>query len=123
MGGAVLVNELFAKLVGEVKALGGSYEDIFRLTTPRGRSALKKMAECVIPTPEELAQKHWRKVTIEGLELNNLSYNCLKKEGIQSVGELVLYRENELMHISLFGKARLADVKHALANLDLQLAA
>ncbi|MDB5160763.1 MAG: DNA-directed polymerase, alpha subunit [Candidatus Saccharibacteria bacterium] len=123
VGGAVLVTELFAKLVTEVKALGGSPEDIFALTKPNGRAAIRRMAQCVVPTPEELVQRQWNRTPIEELEVGTRAYNCLKWVGIQSIGDVVLRNENELMRIPNFGKACLAEVKQGLQEKGLKLAA
>ena len=43
---------------------------------------------------------------IEYLELTVRSYNCLKREGIHSVGELVARSEPDLMDIRNFGRSR-----------------
>ena len=43
-------------------------------------------------------------VPIEELELGVRSYNCLKREGIESVGDLIAKSEQELMCIPNFGR-------------------
>lgn len=58
---------------------------------------------------------------IEELELTVRSYNCLKREGIHSVGELVARSEADLMDIRNFGAKSIDEVKEKLYELGLSL--
>jgi DNA-directed RNA polymerase subunit alpha len=58
---------------------------------------------------------------IEELDLTVRSYNCLKREGIHSVGELVSRSEADLMDIRNFGQKSIDEVKGKLAGLGLAL--
>ena len=58
---------------------------------------------------------------IEDLELTVRSYNCLKREGIHSVGELVTRSEADLMDIRNFGAKSIDEVKAKLQELGLAL--
>ena len=49
------------------------------------------------------------------------SYNCLKREGINTVGDLVLKSESELMDIRNFGQKSIDEVKAKLEELGLGL--
>jgi DNA-directed RNA polymerase subunit alpha len=60
-------------------------------------------------------------VLIEDLELGVRSYNCLKREGIQTVGDLVSKTEAELLNIPNFGKKSIDEVKDKLAARGLSL--
>jgi len=60
-------------------------------------------------------------LTIEDLNLSVRSYNCLKREGINTVGELVQRSEQELMDIRNFGQKSIDEVKGKLEELDLSL--
>ena len=60
-------------------------------------------------------------LTIEDLNLSVRSYNCLKREGINSVGELVQKSEAELMDIRNFGQKSIDEVKAKLDELGLGL--
>ncbi len=60
-------------------------------------------------------------VLIEELELGVRSYNCLKREGIQTVGDLVSKTEAELLNIPNFGKKSIDEVKEKLAGRGLAL--
>ncbi len=60
-------------------------------------------------------------ILIEELEIGVRSYNCLKREGIQTVGDLVKRSEAELMNIPNFGKKSIEEVKENLAKLGMAL--
>jgi len=60
-------------------------------------------------------------ILIEELEIGVRSYNCLKREGIQTVGDLVKRSEAELMNIPNFGKKSIEEVKENLTKLGLAL--
>ena len=59
---------------------------------------------------------------VEELELSVRSFNCLKRAGINSVGELVSRTEAEMMKVRNLGKKSLEEVKAKLNDLDLSLA-
>ncbi|SDS26338.1 DNA-directed RNA polymerase subunit alpha [Agrococcus carbonis] len=58
---------------------------------------------------------------IEELDLSVRSYNCLKREGINTVSELVALSETQLMNIRNFGQKSVDEVKDKLAELGLSL--
>ena len=58
---------------------------------------------------------------IEELELGVRSYNCLKRVGIETIGDLVGKTENELAAIPNFGKKSIEEVKETLAAHGLNL--
>jgi DNA-directed RNA polymerase subunit alpha len=58
---------------------------------------------------------------IEELELGVRSYNCLKRVGIETIGDLVSKNENELAAIPNFGKKSIEEVKETLAAHGLKL--
>jgi DNA-directed RNA polymerase subunit alpha len=60
-------------------------------------------------------------ITIEELNLSVRSYNCLKREGINTVGDLVVKSEAELMDIRNFGQKSIDEVKAKLEELGLGL--
>lgn len=60
-------------------------------------------------------------VLIEELELGVRSYNCLKREGIQTVGDLISKTEAELLNIPNFGKKSIDEVKEKLIARGLGL--
>ena len=58
---------------------------------------------------------------IEELQLSVRSYNCLKREGVDTVGELVQRTEAELMDIRNFGQKSIDEVKSKLDEMGLGL--
>ena len=59
---------------------------------------------------------------IEDLDLSVRSYNCLKREGVSSVGELVQKTEQDLLDIRNFGQKSIEEVKDKLNEMGLSLA-
>ncbi len=57
---------------------------------------------------------------IEELELGVRSYNCLKREGIETVGDLISRSEAELLNIPNFGKKSIEEVREHLAERGLK---
>jgi DNA-directed RNA polymerase subunit alpha len=60
-------------------------------------------------------------ILIEELELGVRSYNCLKRAGIQTVGDLLSKSEGELNAIPNFGKKSIDEVIETLHNRNLNL--
>ena len=58
---------------------------------------------------------------IEDLDLSVRSYNCLKREGINTVSELVALSEMQLMNIRNFGQKSVDEVKDKLVEMGLSL--
>src|SRR5262244_1916412 len=58
---------------------------------------------------------------IEEMELTVRSYNCLKREGIHTVGELITRSEADLLDIRNFGAKSIDEVKAKLAAMGLSL--
>jgi DNA-directed RNA polymerase subunit alpha len=58
---------------------------------------------------------------IEELELGVRSYNCLKRVGIETIGDLVSKTEGELASIPNFGRKSIEEVKETLATHGLVL--
>jgi DNA-directed RNA polymerase subunit alpha len=62
-------------------------------------------------------------ILIEELELGVRSYNCLKRAGVQTVGDLVQKSESELNAIPNFGRKSIEEVKETLEARGLGLRA
>ena len=58
---------------------------------------------------------------IEDLDFTVRSYNCLKREGIHTVGELIARSEADLMDIRNFGSKSIDEVKAKLQSMGMQL--
>ncbi|MGI5822799.1 MAG: DNA-directed RNA polymerase subunit alpha [Dethiobacteria bacterium] len=60
-------------------------------------------------------------LTVEELDLSVRSYNCLKRAGINTVQELILRTEEEMMKVRNLGKKSLEEVQNKLTELGLAL--
>jgi DNA-directed RNA polymerase subunit alpha len=60
-------------------------------------------------------------ILIEELELGVRSYNCLKRAGVQTVGDLIQKSESELNAIPNFGRKSIEEVKETLEARGLSL--
>jgi DNA-directed RNA polymerase subunit alpha len=60
-------------------------------------------------------------IRIEELDLTVRSFNCLKREGINTLAQLVNLTEHQLMNIRNFGQKSVDEVLEKLAERDLQL--
>jgi DNA-directed RNA polymerase subunit alpha len=72
------------------------------------------------PAPVELAASNELSTPIEDLDLTVRSYNCLKREGINTVSELIALSEDQLMNIRNFGSKSVDEVRDKLATLGLR---
>ena len=71
--------------------------------------------------PESPSAHGMENFPIEELELGVRSYNCLKRVGIETIGDLVMKTENELAAIPNFGKKSIEEVKETLQQHGLNL--
>lgn len=60
-------------------------------------------------------------MSVEELDLSVRSYNCLKRAGINTVGELVQKTVEDMMKVRNLGKKSLVEVEQKLASLELSL--
>ncbi len=70
----------------------------------------------------ESAASRQLQTRVEDLDFSVRTSNCLRREGISTVGELVQRTEAELMSIRNFGRKSLQEVRDKLATMDLTLA-
>src|SRR5687767_960772 len=73
------------------------------------------------PSPQDAQLAADLALPIEELDLTVRSYNCLKREGINSVGELIGRTEADLLDIRNFGQKSIDEVKMKLAGMGLGL--
>ena len=72
------------------------------------------------PAPVEIATSNELSTPIEDLDLTVRSYNCLKREGINTVSELIALSEDQLMNIRNFGSKSVDEVRDKLTELGLK---
>ena len=68
-----------------------------------------------------VAASRARDIKIDDLDFSNRTYNCLKRQGIESLEELRNYTEEELMAIRNFGHKSLDEVRDKLKDYGLEL--
>ena len=72
------------------------------------------------PAPVEVAASNELSTPIEDLDLTVRSYNCLKREGLNTDSELIALSEDQLMNIRNFGSNSVDEVRDKLAGLGLR---
>ncbi|MCL2437903.1 MAG: DNA-directed RNA polymerase subunit alpha [Coriobacteriia bacterium] len=58
---------------------------------------------------------------IEELDLSVRAYNCLKRQGVNTIGQLTECTENDLMNVRNFGAKSIEEVKDKLIDMGLNL--
>ena len=76
--------------------------------------------EIMVEKEEDQKEKNLE-MTIEELELSVRSFNCLKRASINTVEELTLKTEEEMMKVRNLGRKSLEEVKNKLNDLGLGL--
>ncbi|HEX7262921.1 MAG TPA: DNA-directed RNA polymerase subunit alpha C-terminal domain-containing protein, partial [Candidatus Dormibacteraeota bacterium] len=67
-------------------------------------------------TPEKSEQSRLMDTPIEELDLSVRAFNCLKANEIQTVGQLLQKREEELLALRNFGRKSLDEIKEKLVE-------
>ena len=70
---------------------------------------------------EETKKNRVLDMTIEDLELSVRSFNCLKRAGIHTVGELTQRDEGDMLRVRNLGRKSLEEVQQKLTSLGLKL--
>lgn len=73
------------------------------------------------PAPVDAVLNSELSIPIEDMDLSVRSYNCLKREGINTVSELVALSEHQLMNIRNFGQKSVDEVRDKLIEMGLSL--
>ena len=101
-----------------VASAGGTLVELFGLARELNENA-EGIEIGPSPVDEQIAES--LNLPVEDLDLSVRSYNCLKREGIHTVGELVARSEADLMDIRNFGAKSIDEVKDKLTELGLSL--
>ncbi len=67
-------------------------------------------------------QRRIEDTPIEELDLSARAYNCLRRSGLNTVGDLISKTESEMMKVRNLGKKSLEEVKKKLAEMGLSFA-
>ena len=74
-------------------------------------------------TEDSGGRNHVLETVIEDLDFSVRTYNCLKRAGINTIGDLVARTEDDMMKVRNLGKKSLEEVIQKLEELGLSLAA
>jgi len=85
------------------------------------KPVMKEDLVMVSSQKKETPQKGHHDILIKDLEFSVRSRNCLKKAGINTLGDLVMKKTTELLEIKNFGKKSLKEVREKLSQFSLQL--
>lgn len=85
---------------------------------------LETELEEVVEEEEEIIEEQnlVYEIMIEDLDFSVRTYNCLKRAGVNTVGELVAKTESDMMKIRNLGKKSLEEIVIKLEEMDLSLA-
>lgn len=112
--------ELAAKfLMAHVDLFKALEEEI--VEDKKGIPTHKEELVMVSSQKQEVPQKGHHDILIKDLEFSVRSRNCLKKAGIQTLGELVNKKVSELLEIKNFGKKSLKEVREKLSQFNMSL--
>ena len=100
-----------------LSAAGSTLVNLFQLFSSIGEGPGLDLG----PEPGEDEASGVMAQPIEDLDLTVRSYNCLKREGVTTVGELTEQSEEDLLEIRNFGQKSIDEVKAKLAELGLGL--
>lgn len=78
--------------------------------------------ESLLQEREPDSEQRLLDMPIEELELSVRSFNCLKRAGINTIGDLSSRTENDMVKVRNLGKKSLEEVKQKLGALGLSLA-
>jgi len=112
--GSVTPGEALSSAGATLQDLLGLFAE-FEDTGPGGLSIGPDAASALPGSPDLM-------LPIEDMDFSVRSYNCLKREGVQTVGELVQKTEQDLLDIRNFGQKSIEEVKQKLGELGLSLA-
>ena len=87
-------------------------------TGTKNQSALQ-MAQLILKQTQGL--KFLNEMTIEELDLSVRAFNCLKRAGVNSVGDLINKSPEEMMKVRNLGKKSLEEVMSKLEALGFNL--
>ena len=100
-----------------VSAAGSTLVELFHLFAELGQGAGLQLG----PEPGSEVTDANLLLPIEEMDFSVRSYNCLKREAITTVGQLVERSEDDLLDIRNFGQKSIDEVKQKLAELGLTL--
>ncbi len=77
--------------------------------------------EVAAPSPDNEELRRKLEMPVSALDLSVRAYNCLDGEAINTVGDLVQWKESDLLKVRNFGKTTLVEIQAKLDELELTL--
>ncbi len=102
-----------------ISAAGSTLVELLQLFSQVGEG--ESVGLVLGPEPGEDEASGVLATPIEEMELTVRSYNCLKREGVATVGDLVQKSEDDLLEIRNFGQKSIDEVKAKLEDMGLGL--
>lgn len=123
---AYLDAELNRKIAdGELITLAGLSLDTFQaeITKAPEQTGISKdplpTMGSVMEEKGDISRDSYLGMTIEEMDLSVRSYNCLKRAGIETVGDLISKTMDDMMKVRNLGRKSLEEVEHKLAMMGL----
>lgn len=104
-------------LVNRLKLFQGMHGFVEEVAVQAEEQPQTVAPEPSVPTPED-TESRILDMTIDELDLSVRSFNCLKRAGINVVGDLVKKSEEDMMKVRNLGRKSLDEVKNKLAELS-----
>lgn len=101
-----------------LSAAGATLVELFQLFAQQGEGTGGLVLG---PEPGEDEVSGVMSQPIEDMDFTVRSYNCLKREGVATVGDLVQKSEEDLLEIRNFGQKSIDEVKAKLEDMELSL--
>lgn len=92
-----------------------------QVSEPREKEYYQMFLELTAERLNNLPKETPLGLTIEELDLSVRAYNCLKRAGITTVGDIISKTEDEMMKVRNLGRKSLEEVVHKLHELGLGL--
>ncbi|MCA1595865.1 MAG: DNA-directed RNA polymerase subunit alpha [Chloroflexi bacterium] len=96
-------------------------QEYFRLFLNFGGDARGHIPGLNFAADDNPARHRALSMRIDDLDFSVRTINCLKKEGITTVGELAALSEDELLRLRNFGRKSLTEVREKLSDLNIPL--
>lgn len=105
----------------EAKLQDWSYGQVFSSAWDAAVRSVKSQIEYLWVEPEE--KQNVLATKIFNVEFDMRAFNCMRAEGIETLGDLIKYSERDLMRVPNMGRKTIVGIKEVLASRNLTLKA
>jgi hypothetical protein len=103
----------------EAKLRDWSYGQVFSSAWDAAVRSVKSQIEYLWVEPEE--KQNILATKIFNVEFDMRAFNCMRAEGIETLGDLIKYSERDLMRVPNMGRKTIVGIKEVLASRNLSL--